>query len=101
MDTIESDGVFSYVSKGDKVVFAANDLEEKIANTNNLSFVTPAFLSCDDKTIVSIKSYEQSLLNNKNKASYIGLIVSIVFLIISITLYFLWFYKSKKIKQDR
>ena len=100
-DTIESEGVFSYVNKGDTVTFAFNGSAEKVANTNERIFVTPAFLSCDDKIIVSIESYEQSLLNNKNVESFIGLIAAIIFLIVSAMLYFLWFYKIKKMKQYR
>jgi len=95
-DTIESEGIFSYVNKGDTVTFAFNGSAEKVANTNERIFVTPAFLSCDDKIIVSIESYEQSLLNNKNEESFIGLIAAIIFLIVSAMLYFLWFYKIKK-----
>lgn len=98
-DTVDNEGAISYVNKGDKVIFAFNGSAEKLSNTNDYVFIKPAFLSCDDEIIVSTESYEKGLLNNKNIEAYIGLIASIVFLIVSMTFYFLWYSKIRKIKK--
>lgn len=97
-DAIDSEGAFSYINKGDKVTFAVNDFENKINESASMSIVTPAFLSCNEKTVVSLESYEQSLVKNKNISAFLGLFGAIVFMIISAVLYFLWFKKSKKYK---
>ena len=97
-DAIDSEGAFSYINKGDKVTFAVNDFENKITDSTVTSFVIPAFLSCNEKTVVSLESYEQSLVKNKNISAFLGLFGAIVFMIISAVLYFLWFKKRKKYK---
>lgn len=97
-DAIDSKGAGSYINKGDKVTFAVNDFENKITDSTETSFVIPAFLSCNEKTVVSLESYEQSLVKNKNISAYLGLAAAIAFLIISAVLYFLWFNKKKKLE---
>ena len=97
-NSIDSEGAFSYINKGDKVAFAVNDFENKITDTSVPSFVIPAFLSCNEKTVVSLESYEQSLVKNKNISAYLGLVGSILFMIASVVLYFMWFKKRKKYK---
>ena len=97
-NSIDSEGAFSYINKGDKVAFAVNDFENKITDTSVPSFVIPAFLSCNEKTVVSLESYEQSLVKNKNISAYLGLVGSILFMIASAVLYFMWFKKRKKYK---
>ena len=94
-DAIDSEGAFSYINKGDKITFAVNDFENKINDSTMPSFVTPAFLSCNERTVVSLESYEQSLVKNKNISAYLGLIGAVLFMIESMALYFLWFRKRK------
>ena len=86
------------VKVGDKVSFKFSGSPEKLNNTNTMVFITPVFLSCNDKCIVSLESYEQSILKNKNIESSVGFVAAIVFLIISIVLYGLWFVKFKRMK---
>jgi hypothetical protein len=75
------------VKVGDKVAFKFSGSPEKLNNTNTMAFITPVFLSCNDKCIVSLESYEQSILKNKQTSASIGFSGACIFLIISIVLF--------------
>ena len=87
------------VKVGDKVSFKFSGSPEKLNNANTPVFITPVFLSCNDECIVSLESYEQSILKNKNIEASVGFVAAIVFLIISIVLYGLWFVKFKRMNE--
>lgn len=75
------------VKVGDKVGFKFSGSPEKLNNTNTMAFITPVFLSCNDKCIVSLESYEQSILENKQTSASIGFAGACIFLIISVVLF--------------
>lgn len=75
------------VKVGDKVSFKFSGSPEKLNNTNTMVFITPVFLSCNDKCIVSIESYKQSILKNKQTSASIGFVGACIFLIISVVLF--------------
>ena len=84
------------VKVGDKVSFKFSGSPEKLNNANTTVFITPVSLSCNDECIVSLESYEQSILNNKSIEASIGFAAAIVFLIISVVLYGVCFVKIKR-----
>ena len=95
MDAVENEIALNNVKRGDEITFAFS-LGQEILDDEDPIIITPAFLSHDNETIISIKSYEESINKNIKISACIGLISAIVFCSMAILFYFQWVQKRKK-----
>ena len=93
-DSIENEVALNNLKKGDKVIFAFSANQEHLEDEGP-TFITPAFLSHDNQTIISIESYENSIRKNIKISVFIALISAIIFCFVGIIFYFQWFRQRK------
>lgn len=98
--TIENYEKAMKMSKGDSIVLGLRTDKKDVYENNDSNdnpLISVPYLKCGDSVIVSLESYERSMIDDSKFAASVALVFTIAFFIVSIVNWILWIFSKKRI----